>query len=90
MNTKTNVELILRIYTLATECECHNPGRKFTPDGHLIGSVGKVTAAERYDLTLYSTSVETHDAVSPFGKPLQTKASQSANGHEESGRSLSI
>lgn len=38
------------------------PGRKFTPDGHLVGSIGEVIAAEALGLTLYPGSHPGHDA----------------------------
>ena len=37
-------------------------GRKFTPDGHLMGSLGEAMAVYMYDLVLADPSVETHDA----------------------------
>jgi len=38
------------------------PGRKFTPDGHLVGSIGEVIAAEALGLTLHPASHPGHDA----------------------------
>jgi hypothetical protein len=38
------------------------PGRKFTPDGHLVGSIGEVVAPEALGLTLYVGSRPGHDA----------------------------
>jgi len=52
------------------------PGRKFTPDGHLIGSIGEVIAAHMYGLTLLSNSTEGHDAVSGSGRLVEIKATQ--------------
>jgi hypothetical protein len=43
------------------------PGRKFTPDGHLVGSIGEVIAAEHFGLTLYGMSKAGHDAFDANG-----------------------
>ena len=52
------------------------PGRPFTPDGHLVGSIGEVMAAHRYGLTLLSCSSECHDAIASDGIKVQIKATQ--------------
>lgn len=44
---------IREIYKIANELEEMYPGRHFTPDGHMIGSIGEVVAAEEYDLELF-------------------------------------
>jgi hypothetical protein len=49
-------EPVARIYKAAAELEALYPGRKFTPDGHLVGSIGEVIAAEALGLTLYPMS----------------------------------
>ena len=38
------------------------PDKPFTPDGHLVGSIGEVVAAYLYDLTLEKSSNEGFDA----------------------------
>ena len=43
------------------------PGRRFTPDGHLVGSIGEVIAAEALGLTLYPASKPIHDAYDANG-----------------------
>ncbi len=48
-------------------------GRTFTPDGHLVGSIGDVVAAYSFGLTLYPPSTETHDAESEDRKKVQIK-----------------
>lgn len=67
---------IAELYAITQELEELYPGRKFTPDGHLVGSIGEVLVAEHYNLTLLPNSSETHDAVSKDGKLVQTKATQ--------------
>ena len=49
------------------ELERLYPGRRFTPDGHLVGSIGEVVAAEALGLTLYSMSRPGHDAYNSDG-----------------------
>jgi hypothetical protein len=56
-------EPVARIYKAVEELEALYPSRKFTLDGHLVGSVGEVIAAETLGLTLYpSMSQPGHDA----------------------------
>jgi hypothetical protein len=50
------------IYRATAELEQIYPGRRFTPDGHLVGSIGEVIAAEALGLTLYPASRPGHDA----------------------------
>lgn len=69
-------ELVRRLYALVAEFESIFPGRAFTPDGHLVGSIGEVIAANQYGLKLHTASVETHDAVTPDGRQVQIKATQ--------------
>ena len=47
--------------------------RKFTPDGHLVGSIGEVIAAEHFGLTLYGMSKPGHDAFSADDNQVQIK-----------------
>ena len=47
---------VAAIYRAVTELEALYPGRRFTPDGHLVGSIGEVVAAEALGLTLYPMS----------------------------------
>ena len=47
--------------------------RKFTPDGHLVGSIGEVIAAEVLELTLYPNSHPGHDAHDGKGGDVQIK-----------------
>ena len=68
--------LIRDLYTIVSELEAEFPGRKFTLDGHLVGSIGKVIAADRYGLELLPASAGTHDAKAPDGRLVQIKATQ--------------
>ncbi len=67
---------IKELYKITNELENSYPGRKFTIDGHLVGSIGEVIVAEHYGLDLLPNSTETHDAISTEGKYVQIKATQ--------------
>jgi len=69
-------ELVRQLYLLVAEFESLFPGRKFTPDGHLVGSIGEVVAAHRYGLKLYAASTEAHDAQASDGRQVEIKATQ--------------
>jgi hypothetical protein len=71
--------LVERLYELVNEFERLFPGRRFTPDGHLVGSVGEVVAAHRYGLTLFPSSTKIHDAEDNNGKRVQIKATQGSS-----------
>ncbi|TNJ39604.1 hypothetical protein FGE21_18810 [Phaeobacter sp. B1627] len=58
------------------------PGRKFTLDGHLVGSIGEVAAAYIFDLDLNPASTMGHDARSRCGRNVEIKLTQ--------GRSVAI
>src|SRR5271169_6641589 len=68
-------ELVKKLYEIVSELEGLYPGRKFTPDGHMVGSIGEVIAAHDYDLELLDASNETHDAKQGT-KQIQIKATQ--------------
>jgi hypothetical protein len=55
------------IYRAVAELQRLYPGRKFTPDGHLVGSIGEVIAGEHFGLTLYGMSKPGHDAFDANG-----------------------
>jgi len=68
--------LIRDLYAIVGRLEVEFPGRKFTLDGHLVGSIGEVVAADRYGLELLPASAEGHDATAPDGRLVQIKATQ--------------
>jgi len=68
--------LVKELYALVGRLEGHFPDRKFTPDGHLVGSIGEVLAAYHYDLDLFTASTAAHDARCPAGRDVQVKATQ--------------
>jgi hypothetical protein len=67
--------LIRSLYAVVKELEDEfvDENRKFTLDGHLVGSIGEVVAAYSFGLTLYPPSDKTHDAESKDGKKVQIK-----------------
>lgn len=64
------------LYGSAERLEALFPGRKFTLDGHLVGSVGEVIAAYMFDLTLNPASTMAHDALCPAGRRVEIKFTQ--------------
>ena len=70
------IDTIRKIFELADSMEQQYPGRHFTPDGHMLGSIGEVYAAERYNLTLYPASHEVHDGTTADGREVQIKITQ--------------
>ena len=69
-------EKIKALYEISHELEELFPGRHYTPDGHIIGSIGEALAASYYNLELFPASEKTHDAKAPDGRLVQIKATQ--------------
>ncbi len=77
MSTIDEIPALVRsLYRIVSKLEKTFPGRKFTPDGHLVGSIGEVLAAHRYGLELLPASAERHDARTSDGRGVQIKATQ--------------
>lgn len=74
--------LLNDLYAAADGLERIFPGRKFTLDGHLVGSIGEVAAAYIFDLDLNPASTMGHDARSRCGRNVEIKLTQ--------GRSVAI
>ena len=53
---------VAKIYEAVEELKAEFPGRPFTPDGHLVGSIGEVMAREVFKFELYPPSNKGHDA----------------------------
>ncbi len=60
---------------IVNELECDFPGRHFTLDGHLVGSIGEVMAAYHYGIELYRSGEPIHDGEIE-GKKVQIKITQ--------------
>jgi hypothetical protein len=69
-------KLVCELYELVAQFEASFTGRRFTPDGHLVGSIGEVIAAHRYGLDLLPHSAKGHDARSSSGALVEIKATQ--------------
>jgi len=68
-------ELIQKLYevTDSLNAEFAPEGRRFTLDGHLLGSIGEVLASFAFDLRLERSSRAGHDARTKDGKRVQIK-----------------
>ncbi|WP_018948452.1 hypothetical protein [Thioalkalivibrio sp. ALMg11] len=68
-------KLVGELYRVVGELEAMFPGRHFTPDGHLVGSLGECLAAYHYRLDLLRASSPGVDAVKD-GREIEIKATQ--------------
>ncbi len=68
-------KLIADLYRIVGELEDMFPGRSFTPDGHLVGSLGECLAAYHYGLDLLTASSPGVDAVAS-DRSVEIKATQ--------------
>lgn len=67
---------ILELLHIVGDLEESFPGRHFTLDGHLVGSIGEIMAAYYYGIELYEASAPTHDGKTSDGKEVQIKITQ--------------
>lgn len=70
--------IVRQLQGLVAELETAFPGRRFTLDGHLLGSIGEVLASHFYELRLLPNSSQSHDALAPDGRAVQIKATQAS------------
>ena len=68
--------LVKQLYSTVLELEAMFPGRHFTPDGHMVGSLGECLVADAYDLELLTASNKGCDALSKNGLQVKIKATQ--------------
>lgn len=68
--------LVRQLYQVVGELEDMFPGRHFTPDGHMVGSLGECLVADAYDLKLETASNEGFDARTSDGLQVEIKATQ--------------
>jgi len=66
---------IRSIYVAVTELEAAFPERRFTPDGHMVGSIGEAIAHHYYGVKLYPPGVARVDGEWQK-RPIQIKATQ--------------
>lgn len=69
--------LVKQLYSTVSELENMFPGRHFTPDGHMVGSIGECLVADSYNLELMTASNKGYDALSSTGQQVEIKATQS-------------
>jgi len=76
MDVERLPQIVREIYRLVAELEAMFPGRYFTPDGHMVGSIGEAIASHYYGFDeLFAASNEGHDG--RIGERLiQVKATQ--------------
>lgn len=69
---------VKQLMKIVNDLEKDFPGRRFTLDGHLVGSIGEVIAASCYAVKLSKPSEKTHDGVAD-GRKVQIKMTQQNN-----------
>lgn len=67
---------IVELLHIVGDLEDSFPGRHFTLDGHLVGSIGEIMAAYYYGIELYEASAPIHDGKTGDGKEVQIKITQ--------------
>jgi len=77
MNHEKFKQLVEQLYSTVSELEEMFPGRHFTPDGHMVGSIGECLVADSYSLELMTASNKGYDAICPKGRQVEIKATQS-------------
>ncbi len=63
MDEKRLPLLVRDLYRIVGELEAMFPGRRFTPDGHMVGSLGECLVAHYYGITLHPASHPGHDGI---------------------------
>lgn len=67
--------MIPELFRLVQQLEACAEGRPFTPDGHMVGSIGEVLSAPEYGLRLQEPSNKGFDAIhDQSGKEVEIKA----------------
>jgi hypothetical protein len=72
-NVRRVPALIAQLYQTVRTLNELFPDRPFTPDGHLVGSIGEVIAADTYGLTLEKCSNPGFDAKTPTLQTVEIK-----------------
>jgi hypothetical protein len=75
--SKPRVKSLLdQIYDAVAQLERMFPGRKFTPDGIMVGSIGEVLAHQKYNIDLLPQNYKGHDASAAGVGLVQIKTTQ--------------
>lgn len=77
INHKELKSIIRELYSIVNKLEEMFPGRHFTPDGHMVGSLGECIVADAYNLKLEKASNAGFDARTNDGIEVEIKATQS-------------
>jgi hypothetical protein len=64
---------VAKLYEAVEELKASYPGRHFTLDGHLVGSIGEVVARETFKFDLLPASEKGHDAICKTRGKVQVK-----------------
>lgn len=72
--------LVRDLHRVVESLESLHVGRKFTPDGHLVGSLGEVAALALFDITLYTASTKGCDGIAADGRTVEIKATYGTAG----------
>ncbi len=67
--------LIRELYDVVGKLSAMFPGRHFTPDGHLVGSIGEALAKHYYGVQLAPASTQGYDGIRD-GKKVEVKTTQ--------------
>lgn len=77
---RRTAELVEQLHGIVEELEEMHPGRKFTLDGHLVGSIGEAAAEAMFELELQPPSTSGHDAIAADGRAVEIKATYGSSG----------
>ena len=69
-------DIVKRLYAIVGELKELFSNKRFTPDGHLVGSLGEMLAEYRYGLDSLPNCTECHDARARNGEIVHVKATQ--------------
>ena len=75
LSTDDVPRLIRELYEIVNQFEAIFEGRHFTPDGHLVGSIGEALASHYYGVKLTKASTAGYDGLCR-GKRVEVKATQ--------------
>ena len=79
MNEDELQKIIIELWKIVERLEniYIDDGKKFTIDGHLLGSIGEVYVKEKFKLKLLNNSEKAHDAIDEInGEKYQIKITQ--------------
>jgi hypothetical protein len=75
---QTDDDLVRLIFQACAELS-HRSGRSVSPDGHLVGSLGEIYAAQAFGLRLETASNAGFDAVDSLGRKVEIKTTTRAS-----------